>query len=134
MLDKGLRPGGGIGDVTEPIHYHDYNATYMIKLCHDIAFLIVVKVIALNVLFGQIIDTFASLRDDKAAIDDDIKNKCFICSITKMQFDKHSDGGMERHIKKDHNMWDYVYYIVHLKSKPTSDLTGTESYILENFE
>jgi len=40
---------------------------------------------------------------------------------------------MERHIKKDHNMWDYVYYIVHLKSKPTSDLTGTESYILENF-
>ena len=84
MVDKGLRPGGGIGDVTEPIHYHDYNATYMIKLCHDIAFLIVVKVIALNVLFGQIIDTFASLRDDKAAIDDDIKNKCFICSITKM--------------------------------------------------
>lgn len=41
---------------------------------------------------------------------------------------------MERHIKKDHNMWDYVYYIVHLKSKPSSDLTGTESYILENFE
>ena len=134
MLDKGLRPGGGIGDETEPIHYQDYNATYMIKLCHDIAFLIVVKVIALNVLFGQIIDTFASLRDEKAAVGDDIKNKCFICSISKMQFEKHSEGGMERHIKKDHNMWDYVYYIVHLKSKPSSDLTGTESYILENFE
>jgi hypothetical protein len=134
MLDKGLRPGGGIGDETEPIHYLQYNSTYIIKLCHDIGFLIVVKVIALNVLFGQIIDTFASLRDDKAAIDDDIKNKCFICSITKMQFEKHSDGGMERHIKKDHNMWDYVYYIVHLKSKPSSDLTGTESYILDNFE
>ena len=51
-----------------------------------------------------------------------------------MPFDKHCEGGMERHIKSDHNMWAYVYYIVHLKSKPSSDLTGTESYILTCFE
>ena len=59
MLDKGLRFGGGIGDVTEPIHYLNATEKYFFKLVHDASFHIVVKVILLNVLFGIIIDTFA---------------------------------------------------------------------------
>ena len=65
MLDKGLRFDGGISNVTESIHYKNDNTTFFIKLGNDIGFMIVVKIIMLNVLFGQIIDTFASLRDDK---------------------------------------------------------------------
>jgi hypothetical protein len=66
MLDKGLRPGGGIGDWTEPVHYIDETEFYLVKLMHDMSFLITIKVIMLQVLFGQIIDTFASLRDAKS--------------------------------------------------------------------
>ena len=86
MLDKGLRFGGGIGDVTEPIHYNDEGEKYGVKLFHDATFHIVVKVIMLNVLFGIIIDTFAMLRDEKAKAYDDMVNKCFICNIEALMF------------------------------------------------
>lgn len=59
MLDKGLRTDGGIGDITENIHFNDEREKYFVKLAHDASFHIVVKVIMLNVLFGIIIDTFA---------------------------------------------------------------------------
>lgn len=133
MMDKGLRWGGGIGDVTEPIHWNDQGEIYLVKLFHDFSFHIVVKIIMLNVLFGIIIDTFAMLRDEKAVKDDDIANVCFICNIARLPFEKYCEGGMNKHIKTDHNMWDYLYYMVHLNTKQTSDHTGIESYVLANF-
>jgi len=84
MLDKGLRFGGGIGDVTEPIHYNDETEYYTLKLFHDATFHVLVKIILLNVLFGQIIDTFAQLRDIKSKEDDDRENKCFICNYERL--------------------------------------------------
>ena len=30
-------------------------------------------------------------------------------------------------------MWDYLYYMVHLNTKQSSDHTGIESYVLTNF-
>ena len=51
-----------------------------------------------------------------------------------MVFDKYSEGGMERHIAKDHNLWMYVFYLLHLKTKDSSDRTGIESYVVEKYE
>lgn len=115
MLNKGLVLGGGIGDYTEAVHYEDEPEKYGVKLWHDASFHIFVKVILLNILFGIIIDTFAQLRENKKFIDMDKKNKCFICNFDRFTFDKMSEGGFERHIAKDHNLWNYVFYIVHLE-------------------
>ena len=96
----------------------------------------------INILFGIVIDTFAQLRDQKECIDVDMRNICYICSIDRntvsttllklifVQFDKYSDG-FDRHITRDHNLWQYVFYIVHLQSKDSSDYTGIESYVVE---
>ena len=81
MIDKGLRFGGGIGDITEPIHFNNMREHYFVKLAHDASFHIIVKVIMLNVLFGIIIDTFAQLRDEKQTNYDDMVKKCFICNL-----------------------------------------------------
>ena len=62
IIDKGLTLGGGIGDYTEQINYHDSFDKYLVKLFIDASFHIVVKVILLNILFGIIIDTFAQMR------------------------------------------------------------------------
>jgi hypothetical protein len=128
MLDYGLLLGGGIGDYTEQIHYGDMMDKYFVKLFHDASFHILVKVILLNILFGIIIDTFAQLREKKKTIDDDMKNKCFICNFDRFTFDKEANG-FEDHITKDHCLWFYVYYIVHLQSKDTTDHSGIESYV-----
>jgi hypothetical protein len=49
-------------------------------------------------------------------------------------FDKYCEGGMERHIVKDHCLWNYLFYMVHLKTKPNSDHTGIESYVKHKYD
>jgi hypothetical protein len=34
----------------------------------------------------------------------------------------------------DHNVWEYLNFIIHLKEIDPTDLNGTESYILDMFE
>jgi hypothetical protein len=131
VLDYGMIYGGGIGDYSEPINYRDTPDKYLVKLAHDSSFLILVKFILLNILFGIIIDTFAQLREEKKFIEDDMMNICFICNFDRLTFDRNSEGGFERHIAKDHNLWCYVYYIVHLNFKDPTNYTGIESYVSE---
>ena len=105
IVDKGLTLGGGIGDYTEAINYHKSPDKYAVKLFHDASFHIVVNVIMLNILAGIVIDTFALLRNEKNEVQDDKKGKCFICNLDREDFDKGSEGGFDRHIAKDHNLW-----------------------------
>jgi len=90
----------------------------------------------ISIVAGIIIDTFASLREDENEKNIDIKQHCFVCGNEKETFDRRSDtrGGFVEHIKIDHYMWNYVYYLAYLKSKDNTDYTGIESYISEKVE
>lgn len=35
------------------------------------------------------------------------------------------------HIKKEHNLWQYVFFIIHLNTKDDTDYNGTESFIAD---
>ena len=69
------------------------------------------------------------MRDQKKAIATDKNGLCFICGLQRSTFDKESEGGFTRHIAKDHCLWEYVYYIVHLEAKDPTEMTGIESYV-----
>ena len=79
-------------------------------------------------------NTFAQLRDEKSKNDNDMHNNCYICNFERMIFDKNSEGGFDRHIERDHNLWQYCYYIVHLDAKDSSDYNGLESVVSEKLE
>lgn len=51
-----------------------------------------------------------------------------------MVFDRAVEGGFPRHIEKDHNLWQYVFYIVHLNSKQSSDYDGVETFVSDKLE
>ena len=36
-------------------------------------------------------------------------------------------------MSKDHNLWYYVFYIVHLVSKDPTEMTGIESYVFDMY-
>ncbi|VDP90679.1 unnamed protein product, partial [Echinostoma caproni] len=40
----------------------------------------------------------------------------------------------DEHVKREHNIWHYVYFVIYLMLKPDSHLTGPESYIRERLE
>jgi len=130
MVDKGMRKGGGIGDSTVPVYYNE-KEKYLFKLVHDSSYQIVINIICLNIIFGIIVNSFATLRDQKKKNDEDMHNVCYICNFERLIFDKDSEGGFDRHIQADHNLWQYVFYIVHLNTKDSSDYTGIESYVTD---
>lgn len=57
-----------------------------------------------------------------------MKNICFICGINKQLFEQSADG-FYNHIKRDHYLWNYIYFIYHLQIKDITDYNGYESYI-----
>lgn len=71
------------------------------RFIYDISFFTLITVIFLNIIFGIIIDTFGSLRDEKVEKDKDMKTKCFICGLERYIFEKNAEG-FENHIEKDH--------------------------------
>jgi len=131
-LNLGLRNGGGIADVLSAISYEEKD-TYYGRILFDLTFYIIVIVIFLNIIFGIIIDTFAQLRDEKMSIEEDLQSNCFVCHIDRYTFDRNG-AGFEYHIFKDHNVWHYIYYLVHLLRKDETEYTGVESYVRQCYD
>lgn len=90
----------------------------------------IVIVITLNLIFGVIIDTFANLREEKHERDEIMRNNCLVCSLNRSAFE-NKRVTFEQHIKKEHNIWNYFFFIVLLKVKDPTDFTGPESYVYE---
>jgi hypothetical protein len=122
-VSYGLQNGGGIADAFE----HSTG----VRLILDLLFFVVVLIILLNVFLGMIIDTFGSLRADKNEILRDTTEICFICGISKQVFDRASDepDGFNTHVKIDHNMWNYLYFIFLLWEQDKDDDDGLEQYV-----
>lgn len=97
-------------------------------MIYDLLFFFIVIIITLNLIFGVIIDTFADLRSEKQQKEEILKNTCFVCSLPRSAFDNKSIT-FEEHIKREHNLWHYLYFIVLLKVKDPTEFTGPESYV-----
>ncbi|XP_022655647.1 inositol 1,4,5-trisphosphate receptor type 1-like isoform X5 [Varroa destructor] len=127
-LNHGLRNGGGIGDVLRPPSSQE--PLYFFRVVYDLMFYFIVIVIVLNLIFGVIIDTFADLRSEKQQKEETLKNTCFICGLERAAFDNKSVS-FEEHIRGEHNLWQYLYYIVLIKVKDPTEFTGPESYVAQ---
>lgn len=126
-MGYGITRGGGIADKLSAQTYVDEILFYL-RSSYDLLFFFLVVLIIMNIFSGIIIDTFAQLRDQKSAILENKNNVCFICSIDRYEFDRNGDG-FEKHIEKDHNVFNYLYYTIYINSKPTTEYNGTESNI-----
>jgi len=87
----------------------------------------------LNAFFGIVIDTFIDLRGQRDAKVEDISDICFICSIDRSELDRKGNS-FEIHTTIEHGMWNYLYYIVYIKTKHESEHTGIEKYISEKIK
>lgn len=80
---------------------------------------------------GIIVDTFSELRTETAEKQEELQTKCYICSLPDYSFEQ-VPGGFQRHIRKQHNMWDYVYFMIRLEKLATKDITDlnyNEAYL-----
>uniref|UniRef100_A0A8B9L874 Inositol 1,4,5-trisphosphate receptor n=1 Tax=Astyanax mexicanus TaxID=7994 RepID=A0A8B9L874_ASTMX len=126
VLNHGLRNGGGVGDVLRRPSKNE--ALFPARVVYDLLFYFIVIIIVLNLIFGVIIDTFADLRSEKQKKEEILKTTCFICGLERDKFDNKTVS-FEEHIKLEHNIWNYLYFIVLVQEKNKTDFTGPESYV-----
>mmetsp|Transcript_19064 Transcript_19064/g.28050 ORF Transcript_19064/g.28050 Transcript_19064/m.28050 type:complete len:632 (+) Transcript_19064:2-1897(+) len=136
VLDMGLRKGD-LGEALEEIPWQVENMQVpnrnliFYRMVYTFLFYVMVTTILMNIIFGIIIDTFAELRERKELIDDMITGRCFMCGIERFVFDQLSQegNGFLDHIRNDHNMWKYLYFLVYLKERDYEDYSGGESFV-----
>ncbi|XP_074489119.1 inositol 1,4,5-trisphosphate-gated calcium channel ITPR1 isoform X2 [Sebastes fasciatus] len=128
VLSHGLRSGGGVGDVLRKPSKEE--PLFAARVIYDLLFFFMVIIIVLNLIFGVIIDTFADLRSEKQKKEEVLKTTCFICGLERDKFDNKTVT-FEEHFKEEHNMWHYLFFIVLVKVKDSTEYTGPESYVAE---
>ncbi|XP_064536233.1 ryanodine receptor isoform X10 [Drosophila montana] len=129
-LYKGVRAGGGIGDeIGDPVG-DDYE---VYRIIFDITFFFFVIVILLAIIQGLIIDAFGELRDQLESVKDNMESNCFICGMGKDFFDIVPHG-FDTHVQKEHNLANYMFFLMHLINKPDTEYTGQETYVWNMYQ
>ena len=130
-IDYGMRMGGGAGDIMKTINYEQ--EYYSGRFVFSMLFFLVIIVILLNIVFGIIIDTFAELREETTKNENDKKDVCFICGKHRDEIEK-AGINFNHHKARNHNLWNYIYYIIGLKFQDPQDLNAVDSFALERIE
>uniref|UniRef100_A0A672SAJ0 Ryanodine receptor 3 n=1 Tax=Sinocyclocheilus grahami TaxID=75366 RepID=A0A672SAJ0_SINGR len=126
----GVRAGGGIGDeIVDPAG----DPYELYRILFDITFFFFVIVILLAIIQGLIIDAFGELRDQQEQVKEDMETKCFICGIGNDYFDR-TPHGFETHTLQEHNLANYLFFLMYLINKDETEYTGQESYVWKMYQ
>lgn len=129
-LYKGVRAGGGIGDeIGDPVG-DDYE---VYRIIFDITFFFFVIVILLAIIQGLIIDAFGELRDQLESVKEDMESNCFICTMEKGYFEAVPHG-FDMHVQNEHNLANYLFFLMYLIDKPDTEYTGQETYVWNMYQ
>ncbi|KAG6935680.1 ryanodine receptor 1-like, partial [Chelydra serpentina] len=126
----GVRAGGGIGDEIEDPAGDPYE---IYRIVFDITFFFFVIVILLAIIQGLIIDAFGELRDQQEQVREDMETKCFICGIGNDYFDT-TPHGFEMHTLQEHNLANYLFFLMYLINKDETEHTGQESFVWKMYQ
>jgi hypothetical protein len=94
-------------------------------------------ILVMQMFCGIIIDTYLSQREENKDIEEDKKNKCFICGLSKNDLNKYyssSENGFSEHIKLDHFLWNYMFAVFNVISGDESNLVFLDNIIKEGYE
>jgi len=117
-----------LSDGEKDVMFYYWWRTFM-----DLASFLCVNLVLRSMIFGIVLASFAQLREKESKALEEMKAKCFICSISRMDFDRNANG-FDHHTKYDHNMWSYLYYMVKVQRGEPEYYTSVEMYVAERLE
>ena len=130
IFNHGVRSGGGIGDLLEPKNFTDEKGLYFLRFISDLLFYIIVVLLLLNMLNGVIVTTFSQIREESSKKEEDQKNRCFICNINRIEFQKNKIDFAD-HQKYEHNTNNYIKFFIFLWHINEKDMDADQSFIHE---
>lgn len=94
---------------------------------YNLSYVILFNLVLQAILAGLIIDAFTRMREENDRIEHDMISQCFICSINREEFE-HNGISYHHHLKREHNMWQYVWFSIYINEKDPTKMSGTEHY------
>ena len=128
ILSYGTRARGGINEELPIMSYKNNISFFLQRFFYDLLFFIFVIMIMGNISFGIIINTFNDLREKKWYCENDKKNICFICQLSRDEC-LLNNINFDRHIKLDHNIWNYIYFLTYLHLNNANDFNVNQSSV-----
>ncbi|CAD7946435.1 unnamed protein product [Amoebophrya sp. A25] len=107
------------------------------RVFYDLTYFIIFTTVLMNVIFGIILDTFGSLRDETQQREEYMKNVSFISCLDRSEIDKAASVVENPEIRSGfryiedtkQNKWNYLNYIFYLFRKDKESYSGPESYV-----
>jgi hypothetical protein len=126
-LETCLRLHLDYGMLQSILWQYDHNIPTAIGEVYNFFLTFIMQIVIPGLISGIIIDTFSEMRNAKQQIEGDVFNNCFICNIARDDFEA---AGMpfEQHIKNDHNMWKYLWFLIYLDEKDHTEFDGIEQF------
>jgi len=129
FLHMGFLGGAGIpGDgllADEQFRYNEDGSVW--KVLFDLMFWVIVTILLLNCVFGIMLDTFAALREKHDETYDQLTNYCFICCLHRSEFSSQTEFAL--HEQHEHNMLDYVSFIMYVECAKETARNGVQDYV-----
>eukprot|EP01035_Chromulina_nebulosa_P018104 gene18104-23757_t len=68
------------------------------------------------------------MRQESEDVNTDITTICFICSLSKDDFEKEGIN-FSHHVREEHNMWKYLWFKLYLEFKDPLNYSKSEYYV-----
>ena len=133
VTQYGLTAGGGVGETLDKVSFKESPGIFVLRFFYDVLFFSFVTLILFNIFTGIIVGAFADLRDKTNNNEKDRKNVCYICQLDR-------DGALREnidfdiHVKKDHFIWNYLYFLAYLHISDPNNLNSIENYVWKKLE
>lgn len=111
-------------DLTD-IRVSGYTGIFFVKL---FSFLLV-TLFLLGMFFGIIVDAFSEYVSGLGKREEDLKNVCFSCGLTRQVLERHGVV-FQKHIAT-HWVFKYLYYIIYLQETDTNSYSGVDYQVAE---
>lgn len=79
----------------------------------------------------QIVDAFSAIREEKDMIQEDTETKCLVCSVDRLTYQKDARSDFEDHIRTDHDILSYIFFLHYLRHRPPSQRSGCAAILVE---
>ena len=129
MFDQTFKQDGGIGtylDQSQDPNYVPYipKAFVGLRFWFDNIFYYIILLLIFQMFLSIIIDYFGNQRENQEEFTQTVESQCLICGSSREDLEKiysNHKSAFQIHTNHDHNVCDYICYLVYLQSLTNRD-------------
>ena len=99
-----------------------------LKFVWAVGFFLLWGMVLKDLFFGQIINAFQIIQQDKWDKERDSEQRCLVCSLERNVFELRRENGFNEHVNHHHDPLNYVFFVNTLMRSEVEEMNGLESY------